>query len=84
MSGEAMSQGMPLRRRSGSPAKPFENTLDGRRLLLEARRVSLRQTGVDQGRKGIKDDAFDTRARRLGNLIRLSPAGSVCRIGRTR
>ena len=83
MSGEAMSQGMLLRRRSGPPVKPFENTLGGRRLLLEARRVSLRQTGVDQGRKGLKDDAFDTRARRLGNMIRLSSAGLVCWIGRT-
>jgi hypothetical protein len=33
-----------------------ENILEGRRLLLEASRLSPRQIGVDVGRKGMKDD----------------------------
>ena len=33
-----------------------ENILEGQRVLLEARRLAVRQIGVDLGRKGLQDE----------------------------
>ena len=42
-----------------------ENILEGQRLLLEAWNISVRQVGLDFGRKGLKDEQIVVLLRRL-------------------
>jgi len=49
-----------------------ENVSRIQRQLLQDWRIPIRHIGYEIGRKGMKDKEFDTQAKRMGAVIRVS------------